>query len=92
MQNLNNHLVSESCLRYFAIDLQMSFVALAIVSKKSKTISETCAKLSQFGAISETQGLAGIVDNSSFFLLSPDSTNNNLHNPLPMKKPFSKQS
>ena len=58
MPKLNNLLVSESCLRFCAIDLQMSFLALSIVSKKSKTVSETCTKWSQFGAVSETQGLA----------------------------------
>ena len=46
-------------MRFCAIDLQISFVALAIASKKlSKTVSETCAKWLQFGAVSETQGLA----------------------------------
>ena len=50
--------VSETCLRFCAIDLQISFLALAIASKKSKTISETCAKWLQFGAVSETRGLA----------------------------------
>ena len=41
------------------LDLQISFSALAIASKKlSKTVSETRAKWSQFGAVSETLGLA----------------------------------
>ena len=56
---LKNLFVSETCLRFCAIDLQISFLALAIASKKlSKTVSETCAKWSQFGAVSETRGLA----------------------------------
>ena len=51
--------VSETCLRLCAIDLQISFLALAIASKKiSKTISETHAKWLQFGAVNETWGLA----------------------------------
>ena len=58
MPKVNNLLVSESLSRFCAIDLRMSFLALAIASKKSKTISETCAKWSQFGAVSETRGLA----------------------------------
>ena len=48
--------------RFCAIDLQISFLALVIASKKSKTINETCAKWSQFGAVSETQGLASNYD------------------------------
>ena len=46
LSKLNNLLVNESCVRFCAIDLQMSFLALAIASKKSKTISETPAKWS----------------------------------------------
>ena len=37
--------------------VQISFLALAIGSKKSQTISETHAKWSRFGAVSETWGL-----------------------------------
>ena len=37
--------------------MQISFLALAIGSKKSQTISETHAKWSRFGAVSETWGL-----------------------------------
>ena len=56
---LKNLFVSETCFRFCAIDLQISILALAIASKKrSKTISETCAKWSQFGAVSDTWGLA----------------------------------
>ena len=56
---LKNLFVSETCFRFCALDLQISILALAIASKKrSKTISETCAKWSQFGAVSETRGLA----------------------------------
>ena len=58
MPKLKNLFVSETCLRFCAIDLQISFLALAIACKKSKTVSETCAKWSQFGAVSETRGLA----------------------------------
>ena len=65
LPKLNNLLVSESCLRFCAKDLQMSFLALTIASKKSKTISETCAKWSQFGAVSETWGLAIYLHKSS---------------------------
>ena len=53
--------VSKTCLRLCAIDSQISFLASAIASKKSKTISETCKKWSQFGAVSETRGLAYFV-------------------------------
>ena len=42
-----------------ALDLQISFLTLAIASKKlSKIISETRTKWSQFGTVSETWGLA----------------------------------
>ena len=42
-----------------AIDSQISFLALAIASKKlSKTVSETRAKWLQFGTVSETLGIA----------------------------------
>ena len=51
--------VSETRFRFCAIDSQISFLALAIVSKKlSKTISETHAKWLRFGAVSGTRGLA----------------------------------
>ena len=61
LPKLNNLLVSESCSRFCAKDLQMSFLALAITSKKiSKTICETHAKWLQFGLVSETWGLAPI--------------------------------
>ena len=55
---LKNLSVSETCLRFCAIDLQISFLALAIASKKIKTVSETSAKWSQYVAASETWGLA----------------------------------
>ena len=59
LPKLKKVFVSETCLRYCAIDLQISFLALAIASKKlSKTISETCAKWLRFGTVSETWGLA----------------------------------
>ena len=38
LPKLNNLLVSESCLRFCAIDSQMSFLALAIASKKPKLL------------------------------------------------------
>ena len=44
LPKLKNLFVSETGLRFCAIDLQISFLALAIASKKSKTVSETCAK------------------------------------------------
>ena len=51
--------VSETCFRFCAIDSRISFLALAIASKKlSKTVSETCSKWLQFGAVSETWGIA----------------------------------
>ena len=54
-----NIFVSETCFRFCAIDLRISFLALAIASKKlSITVSETRAKWSRFGAVSETRGLA----------------------------------
>ena len=53
-----NLVVSETCLRFCAIYLQIRFLALVIASKKSKTVSETCTKWSRFGAVSKTQGLA----------------------------------
>ena len=58
LPKLKKVFVSETRLRFCAIDLQISFLALAIASKKSKTISETCSKQLQFGAVSETWGLA----------------------------------
>ena len=51
LPKLNNLLVTESRLRFCAKDSQISFLALAIASK---TISETCTKWLQFGAVSET--------------------------------------
>ena len=49
--------VSETGFRFCAIDSRISFLALAIASKKlSKTVSETSAKWSQFGAVSESRG------------------------------------
>ena len=55
LPKLKNLFVSETRLRFCAVDLWISFLALAIASK---TVSETYAKWSQFGAVSETQGLA----------------------------------
>ena len=55
---LKNLFVSETCLRFCAIDLLISFLALAIASKKIQNHRETCAKWSRFGAVSETRGLA----------------------------------
>ena len=49
--------VCETGLRICAIDSQISFLALGLHPKKSKIVSETCAKWSQFGAVSETWGL-----------------------------------
>ena len=44
MPKLKNSFVSETGIRFCAIDLLISFLALAIASKKlSKTIRETCA-------------------------------------------------
>ena len=57
MAKAKKFFVSETRLRFCAIDLQISFLAMAIGSKKSKTISETCAKRSHFGTVSETWGL-----------------------------------
>ena len=66
LPKLKNLFVSETCLRFCAIDLQISFLALVIATKKkSKTVSETCAKWSQFGAVSETWGLAIYLHKSS---------------------------
>ena len=48
--------VSETLFRFCAINLQISFLALAIASKKmSKTVSEIHAKWLQFGTVSETR-------------------------------------
>ena len=59
LQKLKNSFVSETGIRFCAIDLQISFLALAIASKKlSKAVSETRTKWSRFGAVSETWGLA----------------------------------
>ena len=38
--------------------MRISFLALAIASKKIQNHHETCAKWSRFGAVSETRGLA----------------------------------
>ena len=54
-----NLFVRETHFLFCAIDLWMSFLALAIASKIiSKTVSETCAEWLQFGAVGETQGFA----------------------------------
>ena len=53
MPKLKNLFVSETCFRFCAIYSQISFLALAIASK-----SETCAKWSQFGSVSETWGFS----------------------------------
>ena len=59
MPKLKNLFVIETCLRFCAIDLQISFLTLAIASKKiSKNVSESCAKWLQIGAVSESWGLA----------------------------------
>ena len=44
LPKLKNLFVSKTYLRVCAIDSQISFLALGIASKKSKTISETRAK------------------------------------------------
>ena len=46
LPKLNNLLVSETCLRFCAIDLRMSFLALAIVSKR---FPKSSVKLAQSG-------------------------------------------
>ena len=58
MPKLNNLFVSKSCSRFCAIDSQISFLAFAIASKKSKIVSKTHTNWSQFGTVSETWGLA----------------------------------
>ena len=58
LPKLKNLFVSETCLRFCAIDLQIIFLALGLHPKKSITIIETCTKWSQFGIVSETRGLA----------------------------------
>ena len=59
LPKLKKLFVSETGFIFCAIDFRISFLALAIASKKiSKTVSETRAKWSQFGAVSETLGLA----------------------------------
>ena len=71
MPKLKYLCVSGPCLRFCAIDLQICFLALTIVSKKiSKTICETCTKWFRFGTVSETWGLAKkweIINCSSIF-------------------------
>ena len=57
--NWKNLFVSETRFRFCGIDSRISFLALAIASKKiSKTVSETCAMWLRFGTVSETRGLA----------------------------------
>ena len=47
LPKLKNLFDSGTCLRFCALDLQISFLALVIASKKnSKTVSETHAKWS----------------------------------------------
>ena len=59
LPKLKNLFFSETLLRFCAIDLQISFLAFAIASKKkSITVSETQAKWLQFSAVSETRDLA----------------------------------
>jgi len=59
LPKLKKLIVSETYFRFCAIDSSISFLALAIASKKiSKPVSETRAKWFRFGAVSETWGLA----------------------------------
>ena len=58
LPKLYNLFDGKTCLRFCAIDLQTSFLAFAIASKKSNIVSETCSIWSQFGIVSETWGLA----------------------------------
>ena len=58
LPKLKNLFVSETCLRFCAIDLQIIFLALGLHPKKSITIIETCTKWSQFGTVSETRGFS----------------------------------
>ena len=59
LPKLKKLFVSETHLRFCAKDSRISFLALAIASKKiSKTVSETCAMWLRFGTVSETRGLA----------------------------------
>ena len=48
LPKLKNLFVSETHLRFCAIDLRISFLALRLHPKKSKTVSETHAKWLQF--------------------------------------------
>ena len=83
LPKLKNLFVSETRLRFCAIDSQISFLALAIGAKKnSKTISETHAKWLQFGAVSETQGLAEIIETVHEGNWFDYWTNSNLHHLL----------
>ena len=68
------HRVFYTCLRFCAIDLKISFLALAIASKKSKTVSETRTKWLQFGTVSETWGLAVKWQSHKLFIIKYDST------------------
>ena len=58
LPKLKNLFVSETGLRFCAIDLQIGFWLWQLHPKKSKTVSETHTKWLQFGAVSETWGLA----------------------------------
>ena len=59
LPKLKKFFVSETGFRYCAIDLRISFLALAIVSKKIiQNHQWNSHKWSRFGAISETRGLA----------------------------------
>ena len=55
---LNNSLSANQAWDSVLLIHNWSFSALVIASKKSKTVSETPAKLAQLGAVSETRGLA----------------------------------
>ena len=59
LPKLKKFFVSETGFRFCAIDLRISFLALAIVSKKIiQNRQWNSHKWSRFGAISETRGLA----------------------------------
>ena len=58
LPKLKNLFVSETCLRFFAIDPQISVLVWRLHPKKFQTISETHANWSQFCAVSEAWGLA----------------------------------
>ena len=61
-----NLFVSETRLRFCAIDCELVFYLWQLHPKKSKTVSETHAKWSQFGSVSETQGLAFYYPNNFY--------------------------